>query len=481
MLYNITMNREEAEIIEKNYVEKQISLTPNLFAPQSVIENSEYLQNFGIFIPEKHEFPIGKIKTIYSDFIVEEVLSGNIVKSIDINNKKIESKKEEIYTSVYATLVKCGLSTIEVVEELSKELNIPKENIGYGGIKDKNAITAQEISIKGVAPEILNNISNKSFFLKDVHTGKGFIQKGQLEKNKFTILIRSDLDQKEQVDILSKKLETVFNEGFYNYYYLQRFGSPRFIAFILGSHILSGKYQEAVECLLSEDTPRELPFFKNLRKEIKNKLGKWQEIRELIAQLPVSFRNELSVVDWLCKNPDDYLGALLSIPDQIMLWVYSVSSILFNDKISTFIQRNENVPRQLPLLLSDDRKDIEFYKKELQSIGLYPFTRNYIKPFKNIIFKKRLVNTKVYAELHGAKIVDEGLILSFSLSKGEYATTLLSNLFNLSYGQQDDLDIKILDLKSNLGLEPINSLLEKFNDKILLEIRQKKSVSPEQD
>lgn len=459
------------EGIEKKYLEEQRTKSPELFVTPSGVEGGSYLQEFGIYIPDKDQFPTGVIKTIPSDFIVEEIGTDNQFKTANFDSIEYSNQTPQEYTSIYATLVKCGLSTIEVVRELTNLLNIPTEYIGYAGIKDKNAVTAQEISIKKVRPETLGQIKGKSFYFKNIHAGKGFIQKGQLNKNKFTILVRTNLDENTQTDILSKQIQKVFNEGFNNYYYLQRFGSPRYTNFIWGSQILAGKYQEAVKHFLCFEAPREIQFFKNIRKEIANKFGQWEQIRTLLENLPIVLGNELRVVNWLCNHPSDYIGALLSIPEQVMLWVYAVSSILFNDKIASALQKGEQIPSQLPLLLSDDRKDVEIYSQELKAANLYPFTRDFIKPFKNIIFQKRLVPTKSRAELYGAEIIDEGLVISFSLGKGEYATTLLSHLFNLTYGRQET-KVKIIDLKLAIGEPPMTTTLEKFREQITSRIEE---------
>ena len=61
--------------------------------------------------------------------------------------------------------------------------------------------------------------------------------------------------------------------------------------------------------------------------------------------------------------------------------------------------------------------------------------------------------------------VKEGVILSFSLSKGSYATTFLTQLFQLTTGvPPKDISNDIVDTKEILGEGSIKSLTEKFKE-----------------
>ena len=51
---------------------------------------------------------------------------------------------------------KKNISTIEMIEKISKAMNIKKRDIGYAGLKDKHALSIQYISINKVLLEELN-------------------------------------------------------------------------------------------------------------------------------------------------------------------------------------------------------------------------------------------------------------------------------------------------------------------------------------
>src|SRR4030042_3928709 len=154
------MNILTAKRIESENLKKVTKEFPRLFKTEAYVDDQKFLEKYGIFIPGKKNLPKGYVKLWPQDFIVEEIsLEGklhNIYQEKFLSREKEFSYEDPI---VYATLVKCGLSTIEAAEELARELKIDPKNIKFAGIKDKHAITSQLISIKGQGAEKLYEVS----------------------------------------------------------------------------------------------------------------------------------------------------------------------------------------------------------------------------------------------------------------------------------------------------------------------------------
>ena len=134
------------------------------------------------------------------------------------------------------------------IEDIAGQLHAPSDAVQYAGIKDKNAITSQQISIRKKSLEEVKKVNSSYFFLKDFEVGNGVVEIGGLSGNWFTILIRTD--QSFNPDAFLEKINKLERNGFYNFYYVQRFGTPRLIAHTLGALLLQGKYKEAVETML---------------------------------------------------------------------------------------------------------------------------------------------------------------------------------------------------------------------------------------
>ena len=455
------MNPEIERKKQETYVEKIVSERPDAFKNPTIVEDAKFLRPYGIYIP-KENFPLGVLKHFAQDFIVEEIqIDGNIT---DVSFKK----SEDITTDkpfIHATMVKCGISTLEAIEDLSKALGCQKTDIGYSGIKDKEAITSQRISIRNVSVDKIIGLKISNLFLKDLSAGDDSVKKGLIKGNRFTIYVRTapDFFKKESNDGFIKHITEIKKTGFYNFYYLQRFGMPRLANIIVGLYIMRGDYEKAVHTIITYPSALENPFMKETRENLAKNFGDWKLCKEIIKDVPQLFRDETNLIDYLIKKPDYWSGALQQLLDKVSINVYSVPSLFFNEYISMCLESNKPLPSELPLLLSDDKKDMDLYENMLKAIELYPFTGKFLRPFSIIRFMKRLVPTKDIPEIHGAEVTDEGVVLSFSLGKGQYATTFLAHLFNLVSGEAPKFVTEnTIDSKKILGNDDMRKTFEYF-------------------
>lgn len=460
------MKRNEIKEKEIEYLAREYKKNPPLFEKETFIDTPEFLKDFGIFIEGKENFPSGYLKLWPQDFVVEEISENGSIQNINVNALLGEKKDfSEKGKTTYATLVKCDLSTLEAVEEVSSLLNIDKNQINFAGIKDKDAITSQLISIRKLHIEEIKNLNSPYLFLKHAYSEKGVMEVGKLRGNKFTVLVRTNNNFRKE-EFLSN-VNGIKKEGFLNFFYLQRFGTPRLINFYWGLFILKGEYEKAVLSFLSSPGKRELPFFRQLRKSLGENFGNWQKIEEIIKPFPLIFQNENKVVSHLKKNPRDFTGALNQIPDQVKLWLFATASLLFNKQLSFCIKENKKIPGRIPLILSNKENDWSIYKNILVANGIKSIPFDNLKPFSFVQLKRREIKTKEKIEISDLKIIKEGVILSFSLPKAAYATTFLTHLFNLTSGvpPKDIADYPI-DTKASLGQESLEETLNMFRDVI---------------
>ncbi len=457
------MDRKESKEQEFKYLAQEFKKNPELFARETHVHTPEFLEKIGISFPDHIRKNIfnGYLKLWPQDFIVEEVLKDNTIQTVAMAEFSKKETDPEDAPTLYTTLVKCGLSTIEAVEEISSALGIDKQKIQYAGIKDKDALTSQLISFRGVDKNKVENLKSPYYFLKDAFLGKGVVEKGGLKGNKFTILVRTNESFKKEKFL--ENLEGVKREGFLNFFYSQRFGSPRFINWFWGLLILKGEYEKAIMSFLCSEGQKETQYFKNLRKEIKKHFGDWQKISDLIKPFPIILQVETKVINHLKNNPTDFIGALNQISEQMELWIYAYSSMLFNRKISQYLQEGKLLPQKLPIIPSLDKNDWAIYEDFLKEDSIITMPFENLKPFKSIQWKKREILTREKIEIHDIKIIPEGAIINFTLPKGCYATSFLSNLFQIAFGMPpNDISSTIINTKELLGQENIQATLEKF-------------------
>jgi TruD family tRNA pseudouridine synthase len=446
---------------EFNFLKEEYKRKPELFDQKSFTEGPETLGEFGIYIPHKDDFPAGYIKLWPEDFIVEEV--GTDGHQYTIAPGEGEPAAGE--GTVVATLVKCGLSTLEAVADIAAQLGVPVDSISYAGIKDKDAITAQRIAIKSTSTQAVAAITSPFYFLKDIQVGKGVVQKGELTGNRFTILIRTpeSLENASLANALAASLKSVHAHGFYNFFYLQRFGTPRLCNFLWALDILKGDYKAAVKSVFAYTGERELPYFIALRQKLGEHFGKWESMAELLKPFPYMMQHEHKLVRHLSAHPDDFAGALKMIPEQTTLWMYALSSIYFNQKISDYLIDHKEPPEELPFFLSPHAGDWEPYKQMLTSHKVYPVPLKNLRPFPQVQIRRRRAKTKDRAKILAGEIVPEGFVLQFVLGKGQYATTFLSHLFNLVSGYPPQgLSFERVNTKQTLGDSTTTDTIARF-------------------
>ena len=118
----------------------------------------------------------------------------------------------------YILLQKKGDTTTYAINALSKALGISPRDIGYAGRKDRHAITTQWMSVPVEVPESIVLPDSMSVLVARRHSRK--LKLGNLKGNRFNIYL-SDITQDDQ--LLYQHIEAL-NNGVPNYFGRQRFG-----------------------------------------------------------------------------------------------------------------------------------------------------------------------------------------------------------------------------------------------------------------
>ncbi|MBI2123759.1 MAG: tRNA pseudouridine(13) synthase TruD [Candidatus Wildermuthbacteria bacterium] len=452
---------------EREFFEAERKRVPHLFEREPMVDSFEFQKWIGIEVfPDT--LPLGYLRLMPQDFIVEEVARDGTVHTVDVDPSPATSFEGK---TVYADLVKIGISTLEAQSQIAEALSLQPQSIGFAGIKDRLALTSQAISIRDAAEADILKVQADNFFLKNIHQGKGALANGDLQGNRFTIVLRLQRPPSEKEVLKTHEtLKQIKEEGFWNFFSFQRFGTPRLLSHKLGLRIIKGEFEEAVKMFLVHQSLRELPYFKHIREEMEKQWGNWEGMKTLLSPFPAHFPIELQFVEHLLGNPKDFLGALHTVPDQVRLWVYAYDSYLFNRKLSQFIKGGE-VPINLPLLTSFSPRDWEPYKEFLEEDSV-DIPSKYYKKFPFIRVASRTWPVLQRVEIHNIAFQDNFVLFAFSLPKGTYATTLLMNFFTLASGLPiiPGITNKEIDAKALLGLGSTQATLERF--KTVLELRE---------
>ncbi|MEM3374225.1 MAG: tRNA pseudouridine(13) synthase TruD [Candidatus Woesearchaeota archaeon] len=359
------------------------------------------------------------IKQIPEDFIVEEIpLFTNLLDKGDYQIFLLEKKDYD---------------TEKVIQKLSEIFKIHRKFFSYAGNKDRKAITRQYFSIK--TNKKINNLERDFFKIKFLGFYNEPISLGCLKGNKFTITIR-DLSKKEMDFLLAKlynKKNSHKNIDFINYFDEQRFSKNNYE---IGYSLIKKDFKRASELIDSNEVKK-----------------------------------------YLTLNKNDYVGAIKKMPFNILtMYINSVQSYLFNEFCAEYIKKkvksyfevdyhlgetkkkiikkfvftNEKIENiEVPLISFDtsfEKKEItEIYEKILkrENILLSDFVIRQIPDltafgsYRDLITSASDINVLDYGvdDLKNnlekeSKIEKKKIKISFTLSKGSYATIFIKFLFS---------------------------------------------------
>lgn len=447
---------------EQEYVNAQRKEHPELFV--SVPKGAfDLLDRVGM-TTHPPKLQRGYVKYSPLDFIVEEIRPDGTLISVEGSEAKPETPDGE--GTIYADLTKVGISTLDAVQRLSDALGTPVDKIGYAGIKDAVALTAQRVSIRGGSLDAVRALSVPGCVLRQVVEGKGVIQTGNLKGNRFTLLIRTD--GAPDAAVFEETVSAVRTKGVMNYYGVQRFGTPRFLAHLFGMHMMRGDLAALVRAYLTQPSPFELPFYANIRARAAEAYGDFGKMREIMGVLPYSLRFELQMIEELEKNPTGYEAAIGRMQKQADLWARAYASYLTNLILSDAAKTGQAMPDRIPLLMSQEPEAKQFYLPWLKKHG----TENYLQNLRRFNYinvgKNQSIEPVIRPNIHGYKLVPEGIVISFDLPKGAYATTILMFLFDSVSGMPipEWLNTSEVDTKQILGTGSLAHVREQFATEI---------------
>ena len=235
-------------------------------------------------------------------------------------------------------LVKRDWDTLLSVKEVARRLGISHKRIQIAGIKDAKALTAQHVSLRGVAPERIQQVRIKDITLYPLRFCDEAVFPHLLLGNQFHITIRAISHTSSTIE---QRLERVQSElsnlgGFPNFFGHQRFGTIRPITHLVGSFLVRGEPEKAALTFLAQPSPHEHPESREARQQLLDT----QDFQEAARSFPKHLRYERWMLSHLAKRPRDFVGAFRRLPKKLRkLFIQAYQSFLFNKFLSQRIQR----------------------------------------------------------------------------------------------------------------------------------------------
>ncbi len=293
----------------------------------------------------------GIYKYNYKDFIVKEIASSGKILDIKEDFPEIyfsEDKKDRFTTF---NLVKINKEPFKAFREIGRALKIPISSIHYSGLKDKTSISVQKVSIKGDFVEKLKNLKIRDSFFRCIIPTKKPMNLGTHWGNSFTITIRN-IENKENLENLIKStINKLKNEGFPNYFGLQRFGTFRPNTHLIGRYLFEGNFKNAYNEFVTTVYSSESVKVQNARKNLKET----GDLEKALEEFPKSLNYERTFIEYLITHPDDYEGCFKTISRDLKnLILNAFQSYLFNKMVSFRLKKGPSLIEGDTISILDD-------------------------------------------------------------------------------------------------------------------------------
>jgi tRNA pseudouridine13 synthase len=328
-------------------------------------------------------------------------------------------------THTFFAIRKRGLTTFEAIKQIADVLNVNPNDIGYAGLKDKNALTTQVLSVHRITPEQVLEID-----LSDIEilwaAGHGHkLRIGHLRGNRFEITLRDiSLIHFQEIE---KSMIRFQSEGVPNRFGDQRFGNKQ------DTHLIG-------KALVKKD---------------------W---KTLVKYIRTDSSREKAGERLLQEDPDKIEKVIRSIPHRMRrLYLSAYQAYLFNCILD---MRGANLGKlcdgdvaikhinNAPFLVKDASKEQPraeafeispsgpiFGYKMRQPLGKIQEMEDSVLKSEGVrldAFRKvagiRLPGTRrafrMKLESHKIEKVNQGIRVCFTLPVGGYATVIVSELYN---------------------------------------------------
>jgi tRNA pseudouridine13 synthase len=221
------------------------------------------------------------------------------------------------------------LDTLEAIRIVAAEARVDRAKIAFAGLKDRQGVTEQWISIEGARIDYRGRGIDVRFFGRSAEPLTSKLSHG----NEFALIVR-DLDRSE-LATFEARLPEVRRSGFANYFDDQRFACLKHEQGFVMREVLRGRYEKALRDLIAKPSPRAITGDVALKRALAHAWGDWERCKS-IARGPIWRR----LFEHLLKRPGDFGGALELLPSrQKLIHAFAYQSYLWNRGVDLFLKR----------------------------------------------------------------------------------------------------------------------------------------------
>ena len=265
----------------------------------------------------------GKLRFLAEDFVVEEMgepRPGEGVMAVKIRHANWESGA--------------------LKERICRDAGLREGDVTFAGTKDKRAVVTQWITLRRRTMPVLDI---EGVEVLEQRSTSCLLRSGEHQGNHFTIRVREiEFTEEEALQRVGACLNEL-GGGVPNFFGIQRFGAYRPVTHIAGKALLESGAEAAVKTYLGF-----LGSTQGEEREAREMCCSGSEWKDVLERMPKHLGLERRMLRHLAEHPEDYGGALMKLPaGLIQFLIHSYQSYLFNRILSKRMQAG--LPINMPV------------------------------------------------------------------------------------------------------------------------------------
>lgn len=347
------------------------------------------------------------------------------------------SQREGLYC--HFLLHKVNLDTMDALNQLAMNLRSKPNWFSYAGTKDRRARTTQWISIKRMEPKKILEAGNRvrGAYVGNFKYAKEPLKLGMLNGNRFTIALRNVSATNDEIE---RAMTSLRDNGFINYYGLQRFGSVAAIpTYEIGKVLLQGKWNEAIDLILKPRSgePQDMTDAREI-------YAKTKDAGAALKRMYRMDKIEAKLLKGIQMNgPTNPQGALDSIPRNTrLMYIHSYQSYIWNNVVSRRIREFGCKP-----IAGDFVYEKSFDKNDTETLDYLP--TNDGEDGHEMKFESKVMNTSTHKTVTNSEETSDN------------SSSIKEEIISKSVGSDEPMEESEENSKDNIEMKMDNVADEK--------------------
>jgi tRNA pseudouridine13 synthase len=281
-------------------------------------------------------------------------------------NKRRRTNPEKKY--LHFSMLKRNLDTVYAVNYLARSLHRSTKTVRFSGNKDKRGVTTQKISSFNTSIDELRKLTKMNFWDKRIEIenyeySDEELALGYLKGNQFSVVFRFVNISDEE---LRKSIELLTENGFINYYGMQRFGVSVIPTHRVGELVIKKQWKEVIYSIIKSVQTRGAVESAGLSYDDWIKGDELVDVDKVVKNLP-KYTIEYRILSYLKNNKSAYYNAFRSLNRQLqVLYPHAYQSYIWNSVVSERINKYGkkvligDIARKRDVVVDDIDPDAEF-------------------------------------------------------------------------------------------------------------------------